>query len=80
MKTNYTNKSWWTIKAHEAYLKNAYFKQSPKRDLINGVYYKKYTRAKRNKNNLRSAWDDCPPSSWRVTSWKDKTKKKKQYL
>ena len=82
MKPNYTNKhsDWSCRKAHHAYLKNAYYKRSPKGDFANAEHYKKYTRAKRRKNSLRNSWDDWIPSRWVVTSWKDKTKKKKQYL
>lgn len=39
-----------------------------------------YVRGKRRYNQLPTAWDDPRISRWRVRSWKDGTRCRKQYM
>ena len=78
MKTNYTNK--WALprKPYEVCLANWRYKGKnchKERKKAHG----KYVRAKRNENNLPNSWNDIAPSRVTATSWKDKTKMKKQW-
>lgn len=58
---------------------NWHYKSASQQERIWNCAHDKYVRAKRKHNNLLSSWDDKVPSRLVVTSWKDRSKKRKQY-
>jgi len=79
MKNTYEYPNWNKI-PHKAYLKNWRYKgrfvhnerKSYERDYP-------YGRPARSVANLPTTWNDIVPSRLNATSWKDKTKQRKQY-
>lgn len=81
LKPNYhQNTGWFRSAPYHAHLINYKFKSCSHQERKFAAAYPKYVRARRNVANLIDTWDDYWPSRIAVTSWKDKTKNRKQWM
>lgn len=65
---------------HVFTLKRAYYKSASHQERKFAAAYPKFVRPCRNITHLPSSYDDIYPSRWKATSWKDKTKFRKQWM
>lgn len=77
MKAQYTRCDWRGN--YYYYLTYGSFKTASQQERRLNYRDKEFVRAKRWPNNLVDSYDDIWPSRCKVKSWKDRTKKRKQY-
>lgn len=82
LKSNYTQAyaRWYAYPEYATLLVRAHYKSASHQERQFASAYPEYVRARRNVTHLPNTYDDIYPSRWKATSWKDKTKHRKQWM